>query len=139
MVLRECAEKSAAFQKLKNAYTHREEAAKAAKAAGKKVVGTLGCDVPEELILAAGMQPYPIYAVPGGPMDMADKYLEYAFDKIASSFGPRWQNSSVMASVIEELNLMSVPLNLSFCISNALATVSLISFEDWVSSFFRPS
>ncbi len=80
MVLRECAEKSAAFQKLKNAYTHREEAAKAAKAAGKKVVGTLGCDVPEELILAAGMQPYPIYAVPGGPMDMADKYLEYAFD-----------------------------------------------------------
>ena len=80
MAFRECARKSAAFAKLAYAYTHREEAARAAKAAGKKVVATLGCDVPEELLYAAGMMPYPVYAEPGGKMDMADKYLEYAFD-----------------------------------------------------------
>ncbi|MBR2522768.1 MAG: 2-hydroxyacyl-CoA dehydratase [Coriobacteriales bacterium] len=82
MAFRECAAKSSAFAKLAYAYTHREEAAKAAKAAGKRVIATLGCDVPEELLCAAGMMPYPIYALPGGNMEMADKYLEYAFDPL---------------------------------------------------------
>ena len=41
-------------------------------------------------------------------------YLEYALAMMASSFDPRQQNSLTIASVIDELNLTSVPLNRSF-------------------------
>lgn len=80
MPIRECALKNSAFQKLKHVYENREYAVRVAKASGKTIVGTLGCDVPEEVIMAAGMMPMPVYAIPGGRMDIADKYLEYAFD-----------------------------------------------------------
>lgn len=80
MSIRPCALQSPAFCRLKEIYDNREQEARALKAGGKKIIGLWGADVPEELVLAAGMQPIRIYADPGGPMAEADTYLEYAFD-----------------------------------------------------------
>ena len=73
---------SKAVLALKDAYDHREKGAAAARAAGAKVVGELGFDVPEELVLAAGMFPVRIYADPGKSLEETDKYLEYSFEPV---------------------------------------------------------
>lgn len=80
MSIRNCALRSEAFLALKRVYDHRGTAAAQWRAAGKKVIGTLGGDVPDELILAAGMLPVRICADPGRPLTETDKYLEQAFD-----------------------------------------------------------
>ena len=80
MSIRSCALESRAFAALKNVYDHREEAAARWRAQGKKVVAELGCDVPDELVIAAGMLPVRVYADPEKPLDETNKYLEYAFD-----------------------------------------------------------
>ena len=80
MSIRACALQSEAFAALKDVYDHRDREAARWRAAGKKVIGELGCDVPDELILAAGMLPVRIYADPERPLAETDKYLEYAFD-----------------------------------------------------------
>ena len=85
MGIRACALECGAFRTLFDVYTHRGEAIKKLRNSGKKVVAQLGCDVPDEVILAAGMVPVRLYSMegePGKPLDMslADKYLEYAFD-----------------------------------------------------------
>jgi len=71
---------SEAFAALKDIYDHREKAAAQWRAGGKKVLGELGCDVPDELVIAAGMLPVRVYADPEKPLTETDKYLEYAFD-----------------------------------------------------------
>ena len=80
MSIRECALKSQAFQALKEVYDHREAAAAKWRAGGGKVIGKLGCDVPDELIIAAGMLPVQVYADPEKPLAETNKYLEYAFE-----------------------------------------------------------
>lgn len=82
MSIRSCALQSKAFAALKDVYDHREAVAAQWRSAGKKVVGTLGCDVPDELIIAAGMLPVRVYADPAKPLVETDKYLEYAFDPV---------------------------------------------------------
>ncbi len=79
MSIRACALESSAFAVLKDVYDHREVAA-AQWRAGKKVIGTLGCDVPDEFIIAADMLPVRVYADRSKPLVETDKYLEYAFD-----------------------------------------------------------
>lgn len=80
MSIRDCAMQSKAFAALKDVYDHRDAEAAKWRAAGKKVIGELGCDVPDELIIAAGMLPVQVYADPERPLAETDKYLEYAFD-----------------------------------------------------------
>ena len=80
MSIRACALQSEAFAALKDVYDHRDREAARWRAAGKKVIGELGCDVPDELIIAAGMLPVRICADPERPLAETDKYLEYAFD-----------------------------------------------------------
>lgn len=80
MSIRECALQSAAFSKLYEVYNNRDEAAKVAKAKGVKVVGKLGCDVPDELLIAAGMLPIQVFADPNKELKETDKYLEFSFD-----------------------------------------------------------
>lgn len=80
MSIRECALKSTAFSALKSVYDHRERAAAQWRAQGGKVLGKLGCDVPDELVIAAGMLPVQIYADPTKKLAETDKYLEHAFD-----------------------------------------------------------
>jgi benzoyl-CoA reductase/2-hydroxyglutaryl-CoA dehydratase subunit BcrC/BadD/HgdB len=82
MSIRPCALESKAFAALKDVYDHRESAAAQWRAQGKKVVGELGCDVPDELVLAAGMLPVRIYAAPDRPLVETDKYLEHAFEPV---------------------------------------------------------
>lgn len=82
MSIRICALQSKAFLALKEAYDHREAAAEQARRQGKIIVGELGCDVPDELLLAAGMFPVRVYADPAKPLAETDKYLEYAFDPV---------------------------------------------------------
>lgn len=82
MSIRECALQSKAFAALKEVYDHRDEKAAAWRAQGGKAIGELGCDVPDEFIIAAGMLPIRIYADPKKPLKETDKYLEYAFDPI---------------------------------------------------------
>lgn len=80
MSIRNCAMQDPAFQKLYYAYTNRDEAARAWKASGGKVLGELGCDIPDELVLAAGLFPVHVYADPAKPLTFTDKYLEFSFD-----------------------------------------------------------
>lgn len=82
MSIRECALKSEAFSALKRSYDHREEALSKWRSAGGKVIGELGCDVPDELIIAGGMLPVHVYADPQKTLKETDKYLEYAFDPV---------------------------------------------------------
>lgn len=80
MSIRECALNTPAFMELKQIYENREEVLGKYRAEGKKVIGQMGCDVPDELIIAAGMLPVRIYADPNKELNETDKYLEYAFD-----------------------------------------------------------
>lgn len=85
MSIRECALQSKAFTALKEVYDHREAVAAKWRAEGKKVIGEMGCDVPDELLIAADMLPIHIYADPEKPLVETDKYLEYAFDPMVRS------------------------------------------------------
>ena len=82
MAIRACALESKAFTALKDVYDHRDTPAAAWRAAGKKVVGKLGFDVPDELLIAAGMLPIQVYADPKRSLDETNKYLEYAFEPV---------------------------------------------------------
>lgn len=82
MSIRDCALKSAAFSKLKEFYDHREDGIKAARKNGTKVIAELGCDVPDELLLAGGLMPVRIYADPDRELVQTNKYLEFSFDPI---------------------------------------------------------
>lgn len=82
MSIRECALQSYAFTDLKRVYDHRDAVASEWRAAGKKVIGEMGCDVPDEFIIASGMLPIAICADPVKQMTETNKYLEYAFDPI---------------------------------------------------------
>lgn len=82
MSIRTCALESKAFTALKDIYDHRDASAAAWRAAGKKVVGKLGFDVPDELLIAAGMLPVQVYADPDRPLKETNKYLEYAFEPV---------------------------------------------------------
>lgn len=82
MAIRACALESKAFTALKDVYDHRDTPAAAWRAAGKKVVGKLGFDVPDELLIAAGMLPVQVYADPKRSLDETNKYLEYAFEPV---------------------------------------------------------
>lgn len=82
MSIRECALQSQAFAALKNVFENRDAAAKAWRAAGKKVVVKVGCDVPDELVMAAGMLPVQVYTDPAKPLVQTDIYLEHAFEPV---------------------------------------------------------
>lgn len=80
--IRECAKNSKAFERLLHHYNNREEAGRLFRQNGGKVVGQLGADVPDELIMAAGMFPIRIYADRDSKLIEADKYLEFSFDPV---------------------------------------------------------
>ncbi len=82
MSIRECALQCPAFAALKAVYDHRDAEAARWRLAGRKVIGELGVDVPDELIIAAGMLPVHVYAEPEKPLAETDRYLEYAFDPV---------------------------------------------------------
>lgn len=79
MALRKQALDCKEFQQLKAIYDDKKSALISLKNSGKKIVCTAGCDVPEEVILAAGMLPFPITGYYGGERVSAEKYLEYSF------------------------------------------------------------
>jgi benzoyl-CoA reductase/2-hydroxyglutaryl-CoA dehydratase subunit BcrC/BadD/HgdB len=69
-----------AFDELARAYRERDAAALEWKAQGGLVVGCLGNDVPEELLVAAGILPVRVYGDPEADLGRADQYIERAFD-----------------------------------------------------------
>ena len=82
MGIRSCAMESRAFLALKDIYDNRTRTAREWRAGGGKVVGELGCDVPDELLIAAGFLPVRVCADPVKPLKQTDTYLEYAFDPL---------------------------------------------------------
>lgn len=82
MSIRPCALRSEAFCTLKEAYDQRDAQALKWRKQGKKVIGKLGFDVPDELLLAAGMFPVQVCADVGKPLAEANKYLENAFESV---------------------------------------------------------
>ncbi len=82
MGIRDCAIKSKTFQRLLECYSDREKVSRIYRQNGGKVVGELGCDVPDELVIAAGMLPVRVYAEKESPLVEADKYLEFSFDPV---------------------------------------------------------
>lgn len=80
MGIRKEARESAAFAKLLDVYENREKALLEWKAQGGKVVGVMGADVPEEILIAAGYLPIKVYADADKELVNADIYLERAFE-----------------------------------------------------------
>ena len=80
MTFRECTIGSAAFQRLLDVYQNREAAIAQLKTGNKPLIGKVGCDVPDELLIAAGFQPVQIWSDEAISTAPADKYLEYCFD-----------------------------------------------------------
>jgi benzoyl-CoA reductase/2-hydroxyglutaryl-CoA dehydratase subunit BcrC/BadD/HgdB len=66
-------------------YAERLSCAATAKAAGRKVIGHYGADVPHELIIAAGAQPVRLAGIPGAGTELADRYLGAGADPQARS------------------------------------------------------
>lgn len=79
MSIRKDALENKAFMQMKAVYDNREAVVREWKAQGKKVIGTLGYDVPEELVMAAGMMSYGIYADNDQDLSGIDRYLEFSF------------------------------------------------------------
>jgi len=82
MAIREDALASEAFQRLSYAYHHRKAVLARWKNEGKQVVCTTGYDVPEEILLAAGLMPFRVTGYYGGQRKSAEKYLEYSFGAV---------------------------------------------------------
>ena len=80
MIFRDCAAGSSAFRTLLEVYQNREAAIAQLKAGSKPLIGKVGCDVPDELLIAAGFQPVQIWSDEQIATAPADKYLEYCFD-----------------------------------------------------------
>lgn len=80
MTIRECAARSAAFRRLLSVCRDREAAIEQLKSLGRPLIGTVGADVPDELLIAAGLQPYAVWSDGAISTAPADRYLEYAFD-----------------------------------------------------------
>jgi benzoyl-CoA reductase subunit C len=64
-----------AIDRLRRCYTERDQAARAWKAGGGKVVGYFEDNVPEELILAAGFLPYRLSGKPDVPPERLKQYV----------------------------------------------------------------
>lgn len=64
-----------ALAELTRRYRDRESAAREWKQRGGKIVGYIGTDVPEELILAAGFMPLRVTGDPTHSTEIADRYL----------------------------------------------------------------
>jgi len=77
---------SAAYLELKKAYEDRFAAAKEARAAGKRVVGIYGSDVPEEMLIAAGVLPIKVCSDLSVEPKLAPKYIGEADPITASVF-----------------------------------------------------
>ena len=84
-MVRECALENPAFAELRRIWLGRDDRAAAFRAAGGRVVGCLGCDVPEEYLLAGGMLPLRIAPDPESDLRAADEYLEACFDPMVRS------------------------------------------------------
>ena len=84
-MLRECALENPSFGKLLRIWQGRDDRAAAFRAAGGRVVGCLGCDVPEEYLLAGGLLPLRIFPDPDSGLKAADEYLEACFDPMVRS------------------------------------------------------
>ena len=84
-MLRQCALENPAFEKLLAIWQDRDDKAAAFRAKGGRVVGCLGCDVPEEYLLAGGLLPLRIAPDPESGLTAADEYLEACFDPMVRS------------------------------------------------------
>lgn len=74
-------------EELVRAYHERDRAALEWKEKGRQVVGCLGSDVPEELLVAAGVLPVRVCGDPKADLERADRYIERAFDpRVRSQF-----------------------------------------------------
>jgi benzoyl-CoA reductase/2-hydroxyglutaryl-CoA dehydratase subunit BcrC/BadD/HgdB len=73
---------SPAFRALSDVYLNRRSCAQRWKGQGKRVAATLGCDVPDEILIAAGMLPIRVCADPLAGLEEANKYLEFSFDPV---------------------------------------------------------
>jgi len=82
MTERTCAHNSTTFQKLRYYYENREEAPRKHKERGGLVLAVMGCDVPDEILLAGNFFPLRICAGSHIEESSPAAYLEYAFDPI---------------------------------------------------------
>ncbi len=80
MSLRKEALNSKAFLALKDAYEDREKTLLELKGKNRLIVGTLGCDVPDEILIAAGIFPVRIHEGGVSDLTIANRYLEPSFD-----------------------------------------------------------
>jgi hypothetical protein len=76
--------------------------ARAHHAAGGRVIGFIGADVPVELILAADALPFCLTGFAGRPTPQADAYLESSFAPLERSIAEQWLSGELrfLSSVV---------------------------------------
>lgn len=84
----------AAFEELARVYKERDHPAIEWKKQGGQVIGCLGSDVPEEILIAAGFLPVRICGDPVTGIESADQYLEQGFDPFVRAQFSRIINGS---------------------------------------------
>jgi benzoyl-CoA reductase/2-hydroxyglutaryl-CoA dehydratase subunit BcrC/BadD/HgdB len=142
-VIREKALTSERFRTLKDAYDHREAAPRKWHSEGKKIIAALGCDVPDELVLAAGFMPLRVCAAPGSGMTEADRYLEFSFDPVVRAQFERLVNGdySELADYLAISNSTDVLVRIYFYLREIVRTepekgTLPIAFLDWLFTRF---
>ena len=85
MAIRDKALQSEAFNQLKHVYDNRDSYLKTCREKGRKLIATMGCDVPDEILIAAGYLPVRVYGDIENDLKDADQYLEYSFDPVIRS------------------------------------------------------
>jgi hypothetical protein len=64
--------------------------ARAHHASGGRVIGTVGADIPVEIVLASGALPLQLPVLADQPTPLADRYLEPGFSPAARSIAQQW-------------------------------------------------
>ena len=82
MAERKCALQNEAYQALREVYLNRDAALRKLKDQNKRLIWCVGSNVPDEVIMAAGMVPVRAFGDHTLPRTTADKYLEPSFSSI---------------------------------------------------------
>jgi benzoyl-CoA reductase/2-hydroxyglutaryl-CoA dehydratase subunit BcrC/BadD/HgdB len=106
-----------ALERLKSHYQNRVEAARSWQARGGKVVGYCGIDVPEELLLAAGVFPLRLTGEPLGSTALADQYVAPTFHpQVRSIFNRLLDGTYVFLDHVILTNSTETILRLFYCL-----------------------
>lgn len=127
-----------ARERLWEAYEKRESLYEEDGKSGRRLIGMMGCDVPEEILIAGGYLPVAVCAGTAETTPDADRYLEYAFDaQVRRMFDRLTDGKEKPYSHVVLSNSTDVMVRIYFYLREVRRTepercVPELSFMDWL-------